>query len=319
MRKALLLLICLVFVGCSSTPNQTLVTQQAFAPKYSLGEPDKLPRGLRVPLSFEKGYLFVDTQINGRRAGKMLLDTGSTLNIIDKGVVNHYGLKQVAQGKTVGIAGRETFTVHRVDSLAIAGLDLGVKRAASLSMYKLTRGSGVSMAGLVGSISLLPHQFTIDYGKQELLIYQRDRFVPPKDSEQVRLEFYGRLPAVRATLANGKEVLLIIDTGMDSALALPMEVADWQGITAVDASGSGASRGVGGRIRTTESWLKSLDVFGHRLGGVPVTFEPKTREPYRKDLPVGRIGGQLLRGFRLTFDGRYQKLWAQFAAPPEDK
>jgi len=316
-RCSLLMLLSVLLAGCSASPNQAYLSQTVEAPAYSLGEEDGLPRALRVPLTLEKGYLFVDGQINGQRAGKMLLDTGSTLNILDTGVVERYGLKRVGGGEAVGIAGRESFGVHAVDSFAMAGLGLGVDRAAGLSLYQITRGFGMNVAGIVGSVSLLPHPFTIDYSQRELVVYQRDRFVPPADAERVRLEFYGGLPAVKATLANGREVLLIIDTGMDTALALPMEVAGWPGIVATGASGAGAARGVGGQIQTREAWLKSVAVFGHRLGGVPVTFEPETREPRRTDLPVGRIGGQLLRGFRLTFDARYRRLWCQFAGPAE--
>lgn len=311
-----LLLCCLILVGCGKTTQQTLVTQTG--PTYSLAEPGGLPKALRIPLTLDKGYLFVDTTINGRRAGTMLFDTGSTLNIIDRGVIARFRLKQTGEGRTVGIAGTESFTQHAVGSLAIGDLDLGVGQAGSLSMYKLMRGMQKSPAGLIGSISLLPHPFTIDYKKQELIVYNRDTFVPPAGSEKVRLTNYGRLPAVKAKLANGQEVVLIIDTGADNTVSLPVRVSTMPGILATGATGASSARGVGGDIQTVQGWLKELEVFGFRLGGVPVTFEPKTREPRRKDLPVGRIGGQLLKDFRLTFDARYGSLWVEFTGAAQD-
>lgn len=305
-----LFLICLIVTGCSSPPEQTFLTR--LEPLYSLSEPDELPRALRVPLTMSNGYLFVNGQVNGVPAGEMLFDTGSSLNIIDTGAVTRFGLKQTGSGKTVGIGGAKPFKIVEVDSLAIAGLDLGVDRAGALSMYPMMRGLGVNAAGLIGSISLMPHPFTIDYGKKELIVYQRDRFVPPKGADRVRLYFYGRLPAVKAKLANGREVLLIIDTGMDYPLALPMEVSTWPGIVATSESGASAARGVGGVIQTREAWLESVEVFGHRLDYLPVTFEPKIKELRAIDIPVGRVGGQVLQGFRLTFDARYQNLWCEF-------
>lgn len=313
MRCCLTLFAALLLSACGVSPDRTLVTRSD-AP-YSLAEADGLPKALRLPLRFEDGFLFVSAEVDGERVGPMLLDTGSTLNIIDKGVVARLGLKQVGKGRTIGIAGPQSITQHAVGSLVVGGLDLGVDRAASLSMYRMTRGLSVSPAGIVGSVSLLPHPFTIDYGQEHLTIHQRKTFVPPKDAEQVRLAFYGRLPAVRATLGNGKEVLLIIDTGMDSAVALPMEVSRWPGVLATGASGAGASAGVGGRVQTTQGWLKELNVFGYRLSGVPVTFEPRVEELSRADVPVGRIGGQLLRGFVLTFEGNTRRLWAAFSSP----
>lgn len=318
MRKpAPLLLIALLLMGCGKSTQQTLVTQTR--PAYSLDEDDQLPKALRIPLVKDKGYLFAKTSINGRHAGPMLLDTGSTLNIIDRGVVARLRLPQNGQGRTVGIAGTETFTFHAVDSLAIEKLDLGVQRAGSLSMRRLMRGIQRNPAGLIGSVSLLPHPFTIDYRNQELVVYNRSTFVPPKGSEKVALTFYGRLPAVKATLANGQDVVLILDTGADNTVSLPMSLSALPGVLAAGASGAGIARGVGGDIQTLQGWLKTLEVFGFRLAGVPVTFEPKTREPRRTDLPVGRIGGQLLKDFRLTFDARYGALYVEFTGAKNNR
>lgn len=315
-RHLSLLILCLLLTACGTAPNQTLVSSQRTAP-YSLAEADRLPAALRVPLTFENGYLFAIGSVDGQRIGKVMIDTGSSINILDQGTANQLGLEVVGKGRTRGIGGTETFDRHGVASLAVGDLDLGVDNAAALNMFQLTRALRMGVFGLIGSYSFLPHPFAIDYVKRELVVYNRKNFVPPKGAEKVRLEFYGRLPAVRAKLANGKEVLLIIDTGMDNAVSLPMELASWPGILATNASGAGASRGVGGDIQTQQGWLKSVDVFGYSLGNLPVTFEPKKHEPRRKDLPVGRIGGELLQGFRLTFDARYSALWAEFSAPVE--
>ncbi len=312
-----LLVLCLLLAACGTTPKRTNPSLYVEA-KYSLNEPEALPRALRIPLVEKKGYLFVPGAVNGRRSGQMLLDTGSSLNILDKGVVNRFELEQVGEGKTRGIAGTQTVTRHALDSLAVGGLDLGVEQVSGLSLYAMTRGLQTSVSGIVGSVSFMPHPFAIDYGKRELIVYNRKTFVPPKDAERTRLEFYGRLPAVRAKLANGKEVLLIIDTGMGNACALPMGLASERGILATGASGAGASRGVGGEIQTRIAWLETLDVFGYSIAGVEVTFEPKVTESRRQDLPVGRIGSDLLSGFRLTFDARYGAVWAEFAAPVEE-
>jgi len=313
MRYAALLLACLLLAACGSAPRPATFNQVTI--EYTLAQAQALPQAVRVPLTERSGYLMVQGSVDGQYVGPMMLDTGSTLNIIDRGITNRLRLPQIGEGQTIGIAGAQGFTWHSVDSLAIGSLDLGVDRAGSLSMYRLTRGAQMNPSGLIGSVSLMPHPFTIDYSRSELIVYNRAGFTPPTDCDRVELAFFGRLPAVHATLADGTEVLLIIDTGADNSISLPIELASHPGVLATGSTGGGVSRGIGGEIRTIQGWLSNINLFGRNLAHVEVTFEPQSFDTSRSSLPVGRIGGELLRGFRLTFDARQRALWVRFAQP----
>jgi len=322
-----LLFLCLILgltlgllTGCNTsarTAGEDTPAQNP--PTLSLANAQTLPAALRIPLSRQHGYLFVNGQVNGKRAGLMLFDTGSTLTIVDRGVANRMNLPEDGEGRTVGVAGTASFGFRRVDSMAIAGLDLGIERVASLSMYKLTRGFRMNPGGLIGFTALSDYPFTIDYQRSEIVLYRPDAFTPPPNAPRFRLHSFRGLPAVIATLGGGQEVLLIIDTGADNALTLPDQCAQMPGVLGVSTTGRGVSHGVGGNVHTVQGYLKHLDIFGLRLNGLPVTFEPPPTGLTSNQYPVGRIGGDLIESFRLTYDMRHRAIWAQFVPDSSDQ
>jgi hypothetical protein len=128
------------------------------------------------------------------------------------------------------------------------------------------------------------------------------------------------LPIVRATLADERgeavEVWLLIDYGADNTLTLPDTVLrEHPGVAAVEASGGGRTRGVGGTVSNTRTWARRLTLFGMPLHDLPVNFEPPP-PTLRGDRPIGRVGNQLLQHFRLTFHDRAGHVYAEWNPAP---
>ena len=226
------------------------------------------------------------------------------------------------RGETTGIAGRASFDFREAESLAIAGIGIDHRRLAALSMRKLLGSGGSSggrsMGGLVGFTAFAGQPFTLDFPNNTLTLHRRDAFTPPDDAERFDLVNYHGLPAIVATLAGGQEVLLIIDTGANNAISLPNQVADWPRILGTHVAGAGRSSGVGGSIRTQESWLRHIDLFGLRLSSVPVAFEPQPPGLSSPHYTVGRLGNQILASFQLTFDLRNRSIWIKFAPQAQE-
>lgn len=314
----LLLTALLALPGCNASPSASARRPAVQpAPAVTVLDPITLPDETTLRLTRNQDYLFVAGHINGRPTGPMLLDTGSTLTVIDTGVANRLNLPVAGEGRTTGIAGRESFQFRQADHLAIDGLGVDHTRLAALSMRRLLGGGhapgGRSLGGLVGFTAFAGQPFTLDFPNHTLTVHRRDAFTPPPDAKRYELVNYRGLPAILATLAGGQEVLLIIDTGANNAVSLPTHTAEFPRILASRASSHGASRGVGGTIRTQQSWLRHLDVFGLRLADVPVSFEPQPPGLSSPHYPVGRLGTQLLNAFTLTFDLQNRAIYIQFA------
>lgn len=314
-RIALIVALAL-FVGCNTIAAPK--PQPTQAPRINLANPASMPPAISIPLTTRGGYLFASGEVNGTRAGVMLIDTGSTLTIVDTGLANRLHLPITDQGRTTGIAGEATFDFREVESIALSGVGIGVDRIASLSMRRFMSGVGLSPGGLIGFNALDDHPFTIDYQALEIIVYRRDRFTPPPGALRVELMSFRGLPAVVATLAGGQEVLLILDTGADNTLSLPLQVARWPRVMATGQTGAGHARGVGGTIETQSGWLKHIDVFGLQLAGIPVTFEPTPPGLSSRRYAVGRIGGKLLKSFRITYDMPTRSLWVEFRPDGEE-
>lgn len=310
LRLLILLLLPTLLLGCKTASPSTVLASKTSA--YSLAQPAELPDRYTIPLESRHGFLFARGQLNQKHPGLFLFDTGSNLNIVDQGLANRLGMETIDQRTTLGVAGTADFTVRLVDELSLGGLDLGLDRVGVLSMYPLTRGLGMNPAGLIGFTAFANHPFTLDYQNHTLTVYRRDTFVPPPDATRVPLVNYRGLPAVRAKLGGGQDVLLILDSGADNAVSLPESCAPWPGLLASGVTSPSQARGVGGDIHTRRGWLRKLDIFGLQLYDVPVTFEPPPPGLTDPRITLGRVGNQLLSSFRLTFDARRHFLWVEF-------
>ena len=82
-----------------------------------------------------------------------------------------------------------------------------------------------------------------------------------------------------ATATQRVEVWLLVDTGADNALTLPDTMLQkYPGVVSVNAAGSGRTRGIGGTVQSTQTWVRQFRIFDLELQDVPVNFEPAAAE-----------------------------------------
>lgn len=309
-------------LGCAGPVDTTLIasTETGAAPRhYSVAESTQLPDRLDIPLARSGGYLLVPSYLNGESAGLMMIDTGASLSVVAQGVAGRIGLQKDGQGRTLGVGGFEDFDYFRAEHFSIGQapqpeprrgknqrgtLLLEREKLAGLQMRNFGRALGVGLAGIVAFTDFGDVPFTLDTPRKTLSLYRPRSFRPPDGASRHRLRSFRRLPMVRAELDDGNqrvEVWLIIDYGADNALTLPRAVLDrYPGVVSVNAAGSGQTRGVGGIVTSTQTWVRHFQVFGLDLENIPVNFEtpPPTM---RGEKLIGRIGNSLLQHFRLTF------------------
>ena len=312
------------------------------AEAFDLQQPEGLPPQLALPLICRDGYLLLRARMGEEAVGWMMVDTGASLTVLSRGVVGRLGLPAAGQGRTVGVGGVETFDFHAVDRLAVGGgagpadrdwpwLTLASARAAGLDLRRFGRALGLSLAGIVAYPDLSAVPFTLDAADPQptLTLYHPRQFRPPAGATRHRLRHFRRLPVITAYLELDRRriaVDLLVDYGADNALTLPSTLlTQYPGLASVNASGAGLTRGVGGHVESTQTWLRRVDLLGLSLEHLPVSFEPPppglgfatpagVEGPAR---PLGRVGNALLRHFRLTFHPSHGYLYAQWQPTEE--
>jgi len=305
-RLALALLATTGAPGCAPRPASD-PPENLPAPAFGLQRPDELPRHIRIDLLESEGYAFANMHLNRRPAGLFLIDTGATLAVVERGLANRFDLPTLGSGTTLGIGGTQRFAWVGVESLSFTDVvELPARRAASLSLHRTTRGMGVPVHGVVGYPSFGSTPFTLDLSRPALVLHRRDAFETLDKPDPIPLVRFRGLPVVEATLGDPEDQLvvwLILDSGAHNELTLPLELRRrWPQILAVPQHGSGRTRGVGGSVASTATWVRRLNVLGVSLRDVPTNFETPPAEMGRTPVPVGRIGHGLLRRFQLTFD-----------------
>lgn len=323
-----------VGVGCAANRG-TIAASVAQGPALAM------PPRLELPLERRGGHVLLRTWVNGQRAGLFMVDTGSSLTVVESGLVARLGLKSVGGGTTVGIGGREAFTLRRIEDLAVAArsptsvrsgeiddassgmvlLRLPADPVAELSLLRVFHGLGGGVNGLIGFPAFASMPFTLDLARDRMVLHDAAAF----DGSALRrggeggarafpLRRVRGLPAAEAVVVDvmGREtpVLLVIDSGADNALTLPVALLRADPTLAGPSSGAGRSRGVGGDVSGTLGFLPRLRVLGRDLEGVEVSFEPSPEGFDRHIKPVGRIGVKLIERMQLTFDARRGVLWA---------
>ncbi|MEQ9455156.1 MAG: aspartyl protease family protein [Phycisphaeraceae bacterium] len=271
-----------------------------------------MPAEVSVPLLQDRMYYRVPVTINEQDAGTFLLDTGAALIAADLGVVRRLELPRRGGGTAIGIAGREPFSYHDVDSLAVGPLLLNQERVAGLNMLKLHRRRRSRLDGLVGFPALAEVPFALDGPARELTFYDPDHFNAPDSVGSFRLIRFRNLPTVEATIGEGRRIWLVLDTGADEMLSLPADVPSfWPEVLATEIHGRSMNRGVGGVIAGRKGWVSRLEVFGYHFNDVQANFAPPPDSFKQAPVPVGRIGNAFLKRFRLTFDQRSGRMWAE--------
>jgi hypothetical protein len=264
---------------------------------------------LRRDLPLAKAFL------NGRDAGFFLLDTGSSLTVVDRAVAGRFKLAEGPKVQVTGIGGRVDSPLVKLDSLIVGGRNFGARSAAVIDMSDFNHTIGWPVAGILGLDSLQEFIFTMDLQGGALTFEDRAAFVPPPGAAAQRVAIVGNLPAVEGRMESNLPAVLQIDTGSNGSLAVSVRHVEQQTqLLAGKYNVHGEAYGVGGLAGTVTSELRNLTVFGQELHAVAFQVElsnPQTSGPVPRDAPIlGRMGNQVLKKFRITFDLPHQRLWA---------
>ena len=286
--------------GCAATPDP-----QAHA------DPGTIHFFMRVDLPLARA------RVSGVDVGFMLLDTGSSTTVLSKDLADRLHLARLGKVPVTGIGGTLTADTCSMSDLWVGGRSLGARSATVIDLAPLSRNIGWPVAGIVGFDTIRDQAFTIDFDAGTVAF---DNPEPPAGATVVELRMIGGLAAVPGCIGAHANAWLQIDTGSDGSLALSLAaVRQCPDLLSSHANSAGEATGVGGVGNLIQSTLVTVGVFGVELSDVSMQVELPDHQGLSPTqfgdrsggtLLVGRMGNQVLRRFRITFDLPHHRLWA---------
>lgn len=306
--------------SCRAVPSEAGADRSASAHSIvSLSDSGTWTRDVVLPLERHGAYLTVEVEIQGRAAGRWILDTGANRSVIDQGVAARLGLADVGGGHTLGAAGVSPVRYRGVSGLRFgSGAGLWVasesRKLIGLSLRDLGRRMFSGIGGIVSFRELGATAFTLDPAERTLTFHHAGLFLPPADAAATPLRLHQGLPVVAVGVDDGRGgtvwVDCLIDTGATGHVTLPESVLSAHpGVLHGGVRGERDVRGVGGRVRSRLGVARGVEVLGFDIPDCPVGFEPAAvRDANGQGL--GRIGWGVLRHLRLTLDPRHHAAYA---------
>jgi hypothetical protein len=231
--------------------------------------------GTTVPFSLQGGAIILQVAVNGAPPAPFLLDSGSSITILDSGFAARNGFHPEGGGKVRGVKGAEKPALLLQDlSLTCGGLTLPPQDAGVVDLpnFLVDRGKRPPLGGIVGLNFFAPHTLRIDFGRRQLTILPADAD-PDPDGVTLQLATTMRVllakpttpvwvqVLVRATL-DGIPMDLLLDTGANGTVHLRDEFVRENGLAGrfgkhVDIRAPG---GIDGTMLTSLAIGQSLQV-----------------------------------------------------------
>ncbi len=272
-------------------------------------------------------------RINGRRLGWFIIDTGADVTILNTTIPLAAHLPAIISDAVIPAADRHDFRLAK--SFSVGPLRLENQAVLRFNLAKLQANSPQPLAGVLGGNFWGKAPFTIDYQRNELLIYRPRSFQPPSNGTLFPLTFrrsnspisrYGRAnPVAGRPLVAGRigsvPCQIVLDTGW-----APCGVALLPGFTRrhpefVNLAARRQSD-LGDVVSDGTPYPAKIPQV-HALGAiftkslrnaiayVMVEGERYAEQTTNQKMNEAVLGVPILKRYRLTFDYATRSLWLQ--------
>jgi len=256
-----------------------------------------------IPFEFVSGRILVSTRVNGSRPATVMLDTGYSVNMLSRELVESLDLKRSGRITIVGIAGEESADQFEGVTFGLGDALYKPRRVAALpASYQRhwRKRDGVLGAGFFRRFIV-----EIDPKAKTIVLREPASFHYSGDGDVVPFKFKEATPIVEGAIILPDHAPIQgsfeIDTGCDGGLCLGSDFVEANHLVASSGQTENSSRqGVGGDTR-----MKIGRVAKFRLGN-QIVEKPLTNF-FLEGSPVddglaGHIGMQVFRRFKVIFD-----------------
>ena len=257
-------------------------------------------------------FLLVPVTINENHNDLFLLDTGSSVTVIDDETAEQIGLERIGEVDAKAYGGGAQVVVSPVDRLDVGGasfLSSFVGRA-DLGGSRIAEDQPKRYVGLLGMDFLGRVPFTIDFLRAKLVLHHPARGPAGAKAAALTLDVVSSLPRVELQIGrDGVAGSFVIDTGSNHAMQFSGHFAslhyEWIKQLAWTKS---IAYGLGGVFESREIVMPRVQGLDHAWEDVPVSYQRGViDEP--SGTAAGHIGVTFLRARVMTVDIARREIW----------
>ncbi|MGC8550674.1 MAG: hypothetical protein ACP5M4_13345 [Acidobacteriaceae bacterium] len=188
--------------------------------------------GIHIPFEFTKGHIFVTVSVNGNPGYIFLLDSGTSIDILDLTASRNLGIpiENIKRARDLGLgggkvemAGAKHLSLRIQDSHAQSEL-IGTS-AAIVDLHGLASVMNHRIDGIIGYPLLRQFVVGINFESDELTLWPQREFHYHGNGDVMQLaEQRDNVPAIPITVntqnRKTRQALVEIDTGSDATLLL---------------------------------------------------------------------------------------------------
>jgi|GEM_PF-3171082 len=248
------------------------------------------------------GHILFPAMVNGRDLGWLMLDTGSSDNVIDVRAAKELGLEPAGSLVTRDFQGLEQTSPVLADlTITIGNATIEQPRVVGVDMLPIATMLGQPVIGVIGASTLGQLVLELDYLTPMATVHAVADF-EGEDLEWHTVEFDNNAPVIEATV-DGIPGTFVLDTGLGFAVEFSRdtviehnmlegrsEIREWSNI------------GIGGRAEAHLGFVDSVELFGDTHGKMPALFQDPGgfQGPFPNQ--TGTIGSLIFRHYTTTFD-----------------
>ena len=262
--------------------------------------------GTRIPAIRQGNYLFLDARVGERRV-VLCLDSGAGIHVLTPEAAIRLGLlppdavKRSVTGTAATVAAQQ---IH-LSRLSVSGMAMATTEAVALALPP-----SLGCDGLLGYPLFAQFVVTLDYAASMITLSAPEGFTAPVGSVSLPLKLDGNIPQTQIEL-DGLACWVELDTGSSGELDLNAPFVETNKLRERYSKriAMPTGIGVGGVSYGEAARAETLQIGPYRLAKPLIKLSQQKSGADASARTAGRLGGEILSRFTVTFDYAHKRLY----------
>lgn len=260
---------------------------------------DDLPADLEIKRA-PTGHLLVHPLVDGQDVGWFIFDTGAGAIVLDNVAASTLGYSPFGEIVAEGVGGRITTCFYQGETLQLGRLEIDAPIYASLDLAFLNGIMGVDVAGIIGYGVLSRAIVEFDHLTPRIALFDEATY-SLSEGQWSEMQLADRLPNVPGKF-EGHTGIFKLDTGATGTVTFFHPTTERLQLLKNRRLTDTHLGGVGGAIAAKKGLMQWVELGGHRMENVEVSFATETKGVFGGAYTDGNVGTELLDPFTLVFD-----------------